>query len=666
MHHTTHGTRILRNILRVAGFSVVTLGIFFSVFSGTGYAATNTATFGSSTATGTSITLNVTISGNATEPVELLYKTQADTTKTSMSGSATNGVATFNIPNLLQCTTYYFQLSGESFAPVNYTFATMALPNVFSVAGLSSTDESITIKGKVTGNPTEPIEIRYKKQSDTGYDSMGGTVSGGAVTSVLNGLDPDTTYYFRISGNSFCPVNANFKTTNNGTTSTGTTSGGTTGTTSSGTTSGGTTGTTTGTPDATVVVTPKERSANFKISMTGTYGSTILFISYGPDQQSPVGKVTAMHNSTDFSGMISGLSPDTTYYFDLLSADGITPISSQVQSFKTEEGAVPVAGVVTNLAVANIGYTRATITGRVLSTKEAIAVMVDKDGDGEFEFSRKPVVATDKTFTLPLVGLEADHGYAVVVANANDPKIRYTRESGFKTLAVSAVPYASQIGGKTATITATISEGAKSPSVRYAKEPDKLSDPVAMIKDSEGTYSTKLSGLTGNTTYGYQIVGMRGTEIVPYTGVFSFTTDRDSTGGTVPIIQGVGGLLDGITGGGNTSGDGFAGGLVNCGKDGPLDSNDKQDCGFEDFMALVSAIIDILLFIVAPAIAVCVILYAGILMLTSAGNTENATKAKGLILKAVVGLVLAMCAWLIVKFVMVTLGYNEALFPKFY
>ena len=122
----------------------------------------------------------------------------------------------------------------------------------------------------------------------------------------------------------------------------------------------------------------------------------------------------------------------------------------------------------------------------------------------------------------------------------------------------------------------------------------------------------------------------------------------------------------------------FTGGIVQCGNgvNGGLVSDPgsagsgavvgQQSCGFVQLMQLINRIIDYLLFLIAPIIATCIILYAGILMLTSAGSTENVTKAKGLFSKAVIGLLVALMAWLIVKFLMTSLGYDTSIYPRFY
>lgn len=107
-------------------------------------------------------------------------------------------------------------------------------------------------------------------------------------------------------------------------------------------------------------------------------------------------------------------------------------------------------------------------------------------------------------------------------------------------------------------------------------------------------------------------------------------------------------------------------GLVPCGQDGPLLENGRQACGFPQLIQLLINIMDFLLFIVAPIIMVLTILYAGFLMLFSGGSTENISKAKGLFLKAVIGMAIAMSAWIFIKFILVTLKVDTKVFPAFW
>ncbi len=122
-------------------------------------------------------------------------------------------------------------------------------------------------------------------------------------------------------------------------------------------------------------------------------------------------------------------------------------------------------------------------------------------------------------------------------------------------------------------------------------------------------------------------------------------------------------ISDPGTGTSGVSYDGLA--IVQCGREGPLE-NGRQACGFKQFIELISRIIDFLLLLVAPIVATVLILYHGVMILTSGGNAEKLTAAKSAIFKVVIGFAIACGAWIIVKFVMVKLGVDATVFPTFY
>lgn len=69
-----------------------------------------------------------------------------------------------------------------------------------------------------------------------------------------------------------------------------------------------------------------------------------------------------------------------------------------------------------------------------------------------------------------------------------------------------------------------------------------------------------------------------------------------------------------------------------------------------DLSNIIGTISDILMFILG-GVAVIMIIYAGILYATSAGDTTKVTTAKNTILYAVVGIIVALLAYAIVSFV---------------
>lgn len=82
-------------------------------------------------------------------------------------------------------------------------------------------------------------------------------------------------------------------------------------------------------------------------------------------------------------------------------------------------------------------------------------------------------------------------------------------------------------------------------------------------------------------------------------------------------------------------------------------------CNFDDLMHLVNNIINWILIGLAIPVAGIMFAYAGFTLITAGGDNSGArTKAKEIFLNAAIGLTLAFVAYLIVKFVLKTLGYN--------
>ncbi|MFT5280901.1 MAG: hypothetical protein ACI9AR_000342 [Flavobacteriaceae bacterium] len=99
-----------------------------------------------------------------------------------------------------------------------------------------------------------------------------------------------------------------------------------------------------------------------------------------------------------------------------------------------------------------------------------------------------------------------------------------------------------------------------------------------------------------------------------------------------------------------------AGGLV------PCDGSKSNPCTFSHLMKLVGGIINYILFYLMMPLAALGIAYAGIKLVTSAGDPAARTKAKEIIKATVTGIVVCLAAWLIVQTILVGLdaqpGYS--------
>ncbi len=145
--------------------------------------------------------------------------------------------------------------------------------------------------------------------------------------------------------------------------------------------------------------------------------------------------------------------------------------------------------------------------------------------------------------------------------------------------------------------------------------------------------------------YNNQVVGS-----YVYTSAVTSTDTTDNTSnGTTTDLFADNAVVQGIRGGK---------GLVKneCGyTDGP---NGWKMCGFGDFVSLIQRIIEYIFVLILP-IAAIVFAYAGYLFMTSAGDSNKRTAAKNAMTKLVIGIVVVMLAWLIVRLVLKTLGVSS-------
>ena len=84
----------------------------------------------------------------------------------------------------------------------------------------------------------------------------------------------------------------------------------------------------------------------------------------------------------------------------------------------------------------------------------------------------------------------------------------------------------------------------------------------------------------------------------------------------------------------------------------------EGDCGLNDFLRIIeSSYTTIFGFI--GSIALIMFIIGGVLFLISGGNQEKVTKAKKLMISAVIGLLIIFASYLIIEFVLNTVGYTN-------
>jgi hypothetical protein len=83
-------------------------------------------------------------------------------------------------------------------------------------------------------------------------------------------------------------------------------------------------------------------------------------------------------------------------------------------------------------------------------------------------------------------------------------------------------------------------------------------------------------------------------------------------------------------------------------------------CAWKELMVLVDNIITFIIKYMAIPIAAIMFAYAGFELVSSGGSTEKRGVAKSVFTNAVIGLIIVVAAWLIIKTILSILGYKGA------
>ncbi|MCU0660424.1 MAG: pilin [Candidatus Pacebacteria bacterium] len=280
----------------------------------------------------------------------------------------------------------------------------------------------------------------------------------------------------------------------------------------------------------------------------------------------------------------------------------------------------------------------------------------------------------DIPFTARLTGLSPQKEYFVRVGATQTSGIdEYGTVTTFTTLAAGALPTdlpkvktrpAQYISQTTAILQGTVDPLGQQTIAYFQFDTDSALSTSPQIGCYEGrgsstgdlNYECIVSGLTANTRYYFRARAFHDENAIADGQTLSFKTlsgeappqagNQSSTGegasdetpSTDPVIE-------------------ETGGIVTC----------KENCGYIELIDLVRRIIDFLLFTLSLPIAAGMFMYAGFLYLSSQGESGKLTKARGIFWNVLVGLVIAMAAWLIVNTLVGTLldenlqnepGYN--------
>jgi hypothetical protein len=234
-----------------------------------------------------------------------------------------------------------------------------------------------------------------------------------------------------------------------------------------------------------------------------------------------------------------------------------------------------------------------------------------------------------------------------------------TRASG-----QTGIPFVIEVTPYTVTIGLNFATGTyvSFPPHAYYGKTTTDSAPYVLRNDSTApnNYTVTITGLSSSTSYVYSVINDSSSPIggiqpgSPF-GPLNQTFKTLVPPPTIPSISGTYPTVDNSKWLGK--------GIVRC--LGGM-NNGVQGCGFPELMEMIDLIIGYLLFIIAPAIVAVYLSYAGLMYITAGESAENAGKAKGMMTSVITGWILALCAWIIVKYVLQALGYDESIFPTFY
>lgn len=92
---------------------------------------------------------------------------------------------------------------------------------------------------------------------------------------------------------------------------------------------------------------------------------------------------------------------------------------------------------------------------------------------------------------------------------------------------------------------------------------------------------------------------------------------------------------------------------------------DGINCDFDTLIATINRVIDFLIIFIAFPLVAIVVAWAGFQLIISGGGAEQRTHAKSMIGKVLIGLIIALLSWCIIKLILITLGYHGPLLSVF-
>ncbi|MFA6386350.1 MAG: pilin [Candidatus Paceibacterota bacterium] len=101
--------------------------------------------------------------------------------------------------------------------------------------------------------------------------------------------------------------------------------------------------------------------------------------------------------------------------------------------------------------------------------------------------------------------------------------------------------------------------------------------------------------------------------------------------------------------------------VTTIGADGKETSVMNNPCTFKDLVQLLNNVIKFLLFSIATPLIALILMYTGYLYLTAGGSSGQTEKVRHILFNAVIGYVVALAAWLIVKTILSSLNIDPTI-----
>ncbi|GEM_PF-1196486 len=479
----------------------------------TGKLAPTATTDPATAVTGSGATLNGTVNAfndDTTVTFEYGLDTSYGSTATADQNPITGMVdtaASAAVSGLLPNTTYHFRVVATNSVGTttggDLTFTTgFVLPAATTDPATSVTASGATLNGTVNAN-NDSTAVTFEYGLDTSYGSIvtadQSPVTGLAdtpVSAAISGLQPNTTYHYRVVGqNSAGTANGGDLTFTTDKVAPTTTTGPATAITGSGATLNGT-----------VNAFSDSTTVTFEYGLDTSYGSTVTA------DQSPL----TSNTDTAVSAAVSGLLPNTTYHFRAVAQNSVGTTTGSDLTFTTGT----ILPTVTTDAASAITSGGATLNGTVNANNDNTAVTFEYGLTTAYGSTvtadQSPVAGmTDTAVSAAISGLDPNTTYHYRVVGQNSAGTASGGDLTFTTgkLAPTATTDpASAISAYTATLNGTVNAFNDDTTVTFEYGLDASygstvtadQSPVSGMADTP--VSKAISGLTANVTYHYRVV----------------------------------------------------------------------------------------------------------------------------------------------------------------